>query len=74
MTGNIHTQRRSTTLLHQDQHVRPPYVLAELDHLISTRIGVAAELAMLREFSYPAYELAMMSAADVSAAAATMQP
>ena len=35
---------------------------------------MAAELAMLREFTYPAYELAMVSAADVSAATATIQP
>jgi hypothetical protein len=46
-----------------------PYVLAELDYLISTRIGVAAELAMLRELTSPAYELVMMSAADLGTAA-----
>lgn len=46
-----------------------PYVLAELDYLISTRIGVAAELAMLRELTSPAYELAMVSAADLGTAA-----
>ena len=46
-----------------------PYVLAELDYLISTRIGVAAELAMLRELASPAYELATVSAADLVTAA-----
>jgi predicted nucleic acid-binding protein len=46
-----------------------PYVLAELDYLITTRIGVAAELAMLRELTSPAYELAMVSAADLGTAA-----
>ena len=38
-----------------------PYVLAELDYLVSTRIGVAAELAMLRELTSPAYDLATVS-------------
>ena len=45
------------------------YVLAELDYLISTRIGVAAELAMLRELTSPAYELAVVSVADLATAA-----
>ena len=39
-----------------------PYVVAELDYLVSTRIGVTAELAMLRELSGPGYELAEMGA------------
>lgn len=52
-----------------DALVVSPYVLAELDYLISTRIGVAAELAMLRELTSPAYELAIMSAADLGTAA-----
>jgi predicted nucleic acid-binding protein len=30
-----------------------PYVLADLDYLIGTRIGVAAELAMLRDSPPP---------------------
>jgi len=35
-----------------------PYVVAELDYLVGTRIGVKAELAVLRELSGPGYELA----------------
>lgn len=46
-----------------------PYVLAELDYLVSARIGVAAEVAMLRELTSPAYDLATVSAADLAAAA-----
>lgn len=42
-----------------------PYVLAELDYLIGTRVGVAAELAVLRELTGPAYELATVSAEDL---------
>lgn len=46
-----------------------PYVLAELDYLVATRLGVAAELAVLRELSAGAYELPTMDAEDVVAAA-----
>ncbi len=46
-----------------------PYVLAELDYLIGTRIGVAAELAVLRELTGPAYELATCSGEDLGTAA-----
>ncbi len=45
-----------------------PYVVAELDYLISTRVGVAAELGVLAELSAGAYELPHMKAADVKAA------
>lgn len=46
-----------------------PYVLAELDYLIGTRIGMAAELAVLRELTGPAYELATVSADALGIAA-----
>ncbi|MQA16753.1 MAG: PIN domain-containing protein [Pseudonocardiaceae bacterium] len=46
-----------------------PYVLAELDDLIGTRVGVAAELAALRELTRAAYELAAIGAEDLAAAA-----
>jgi len=40
-----------------------PYVVAELDYLVGRRIGMAAEIAVLRELSGPGYELAAMDAA-----------
>lgn len=43
-------------------------MLAELDYRLATRIGVAAELALLDEVSSEAYELAPFGAADVAAA------
>ncbi|MGH3766044.1 MAG: PIN domain-containing protein [Pseudonocardiaceae bacterium] len=52
-----------------EELVVSPFVLAELDYLISTRIGVAAELVMLRELTSQAYKLATVSAADLGAAA-----
>jgi uncharacterized protein len=35
-----------------------PYVVAELDYLVATRIGISAEAAMLEELAGGAYELA----------------
>ncbi len=46
-----------------------PYVLAELDHLVATRVGVQAELAVLRELSTGAWELPAFGAADLEVAA-----
>jgi predicted nucleic acid-binding protein len=34
-----------------------PYVVAELDYLVATRLGVEAELAVLRELAGGAYDL-----------------
>lgn len=49
-----------------------PYVVAELDHLLSTRIGVDAELAALTELATGAYHLAPFAAEDVQAAGAVV--
>ncbi|MGH3616268.1 MAG: PIN domain-containing protein [Pseudonocardia sp.] len=46
-----------------------PYVVAELDYLVGTRIGVQAEMAVLRELSGPGYELAAVDAALLGASA-----
>jgi predicted nucleic acid-binding protein len=50
-----------------------PYVVAELDYLIATRIGVDAELAVLAELGSGAYELAMFGARDVLRARAVVE-
>lgn len=41
-----------------DVLVVSPYVVAELDYLVATRLGVDAELEVLRELGGGAYELA----------------
>ncbi len=46
-----------------------PYVVAEVDYLAATRLGIRAELAILRELASGAYELAAVSAGDMSRAA-----
>ena len=45
-----------------------PFILAELDYLIMTRVGSDAALALLDEVSQGTYRLEPFSTADVSAA------
>jgi predicted nucleic acid-binding protein len=45
-----------------------PFVLAETDYLLATRVGVDAELALLREVATGAYQLATFEGADIEAA------
>jgi len=52
----------------RDPLVVSPYVVAELDYLVATRIGVEAELAVLAELAGGAYELAPIGPADLHAA------
>ena len=42
-----------------------PFVIAELDYLLATKVGVAAELAVLDELASGAYELPALTAADL---------
>jgi len=46
-----------------------PFVLAELDYLLLTRVGVQAETALLAEVAGGAYELTAFGADDVAMAA-----
>jgi len=46
-----------------------PFVVAELDYLLATRLGVGAELAVLRELAAGAYEIASLDAGDLEACA-----
>lgn len=50
-----------------------PYVLAELDYLIAKRVGVDAELAVLRELSSGAWELAVVNVADLELATSIIE-
>lgn len=42
-----------------------PYVLAELDYLVASRMGLDAELAVLQELAGGAYDLVSMDSDDV---------
>jgi len=48
------------------QLVVSPFVIAELDYLVATRPGVAAELAVLAELTSGAYVLAQLEDADLA--------
>jgi len=52
-----------------DQLVVSPFVLAELDYLVGSRIGVHAETAMLRELASGAYHLATIDPDQLATAA-----
>jgi uncharacterized protein len=52
-----------------DVLVVSPYVVAELDYLVATRVGVDADLAVLRELSSRAWELGDFGAAELEQAA-----
>ena len=43
-----------------------PYVIAEVDYLIGTRLGVAAEIAALRELAGGAWDLATIDSTDLT--------
>ena len=50
-----------------------PFVIAELDYLLATRVGVTAELAVLAELGSGAYELPALSSADIAACGQIVQ-
>ena len=50
-----------------------PYVLAELDYLIAQRVGVDAELEVLRELSSGAWELAVVGVAELELATSIIE-
>lgn len=68
-SGAEHDSVASWLAAHDEAIVVSPYVVAELDYLVATRKGVQAELAVLAELAGGAYELAAMSAADITQAA-----
>lgn len=43
-----------------------PYVIAEVDYLIGSRLGVAAEITALRELAGGAWDLAIIDAIDLA--------
>jgi predicted nucleic acid-binding protein len=50
-----------------------PYVVAELDYLVASRLGVSAELAVLRELAGGAWDLAAFGTEDLARAHAVVE-
>jgi predicted nucleic acid-binding protein len=61
VTGILKAEARSLVL--------SPFVLAELDYLVSTRSGVGAELRMLEDIANGVYRLAEFTPRDIGQAA-----
>jgi predicted nucleic acid-binding protein len=64
-----HKQARAAIEADPGPLLLSPFVLAELDYLLLTRVGVQAETALLREVAVGAYALVAFDADDVAAAA-----
>ncbi len=60
-----HAQVRSAVVDGEGPLVVSPYVVAELDYLVTTRLGVDAQLAVLDELAAGAYDLACLDVADL---------
>jgi predicted nucleic acid-binding protein len=50
-----------------------PYVVAELDYLVASRLGVSAELAVLRELAGGAWDLPAFDPEDLAKATAVIE-
>lgn len=50
-----------------------PYVVAELDYLVASRLGVSAELAVLRELAGGAWDLPSFSTEDLADASSILE-
>ena len=50
-----------------------PFVVAELDYLVATRLGVDAELAVLGELASGAYDLAELGTEDLAMCGAVVE-
>jgi len=59
---------RTVVEAERDPLIVSPYVIAELDYLVATRVGVDAELAVLRELASGAWELPQLDARDLERA------
>jgi uncharacterized protein len=56
----------------EEPMVVSPFVVAELDYLLATRLGVDAELTVLHELATGAYDLPMLTASDLDECAAVV--
>jgi predicted nucleic acid-binding protein len=72
-TEPLHDRVASIVETEREALVVSPYVVAELDYLVSSRFGVDAELAVLEELSGGAYDLVPCGADIVREAGAVIE-
>lgn len=65
---------RASTALHETAgpFVLSPFVLAELDYLLATKVGTQASLDLLEDVAHGAYELAPFDEDDIARARAVI--
>jgi uncharacterized protein len=54
---------------HFENIVVSPFVVAELDYLVASRLGVESEVSVIRELAGGAYDLAQLDADDLTSCA-----
>ena len=64
----LHTRCVSSLRASKPPYLLSPFVLAELDYLLYTKVGVAAQMALLEEVAAGAYQLEPFEKADVARA------
>ncbi|HEY3571261.1 MAG TPA: VapC toxin family PIN domain ribonuclease [Thermoanaerobaculia bacterium] len=65
---NLHREVSAAMKSVAGPYILSPFILAELDYLIATRVGTAAELALLDEVARGAYRLEPFAPSDVQRA------
>ena len=68
-----HEAVRAVVAAEGDPLVVSPFVVAELDYLVATRLGVDAELAVLAELAGGAYHLAAVNAEQLDRARSVVE-
>lgn len=68
-----HQQVAAAVASVEEPLVVSPFVLAELDYLVATRVGVPAELAVLQELAGGAFVLPEFGAGDLAEAAQVVE-
>jgi predicted nucleic acid-binding protein len=69
----FHTAAREALSDHDGALLLSPFVLAELDYLLSTRVGIGAEVALLGEVGRGTYRLEPFSEDDVAEVAGVIE-
>ncbi len=65
---NLHSEAAASLLAASPPLLLSPFVLAELDYLLASRVSATARISLLEEVERGAYALAPMSGADVGSA------
>jgi predicted nucleic acid-binding protein len=68
-----HVQVREVVAAERDPLIVSPFVVAELEYLLATRLGVDAAVVAIRELAGGAYELAQLDDRALSDCAAVME-